>query len=274
MLPLKTTIDDIDILTTYLKSQVGWTTVERLRTAIDTKHADNRKLEAARYIGLIERDGENLRLSPKGRDYASASDSGEREAVLLRAIRDTPLYSETVQWLHWTKRYEPNKPDIGNYWHDKHPDKLEGAKNTALTDAAVFFLRLAGAAGLGQFIPAGNRRPETLLRADPAKLAAYVDAISKGTEDGEVTAESGTEAVGSDGSAGQAGQRRASGHGSQGGEGGGQTAPAVSVQTSPAVHVNIEIHIAADATATTVEEIFKNMRKYVLNGAPAAADGE
>jgi hypothetical protein len=37
--------------------------------------------------------------------------------------------------------------------------------------------------------------------------------------------------------------------------------------------VNIEIHIAADAKAATVEEIFKNMRKYVLNAAPPK-DGE
>ena len=264
MLPLKTTVDDIDILTTYLKSQVGWTSLDRLRTAIDTKHADNRKLEATRYIGLVERDGENIRLSTLGREYASASDGGDREDLLLKAIRRTPLYSETVQWLHWTKRYEPNKPDIGNYWHDKHPDKLEGAKNTALTDAAVFFLRLAGAAGLGQFIPAGNRRPETLLRADPAKLAAYVDEISKGSmeqepparpsETGSTPAEAGSAPV----------LQPTSPHSS---------VPQVSVQTSPAVHVNIEIHIAADATAATVEEIFKNMRKYVLNDG-ATSGGE
>ncbi|WP_100515135.1 hypothetical protein [Mycobacteroides abscessus] len=264
MLPLKTTMDDIDILTTYLKSQVGWTTVERLRTAIDSKHADNRKLEAARYIGLVERDGENIRLSSRGREYAGAAEGSDREVVLLKAIQDTPLYSETVQWLHWTKRYEPNKPDIGNYWHDKHPDKLEGAKNTALTDAAVFFLRLAGAAGLGQFIPAGNRRPETLLRADPAKLAAYVEAISQGSVDdegsGSVPDKETPAAVGTTGQRGQTPPPP-------------PPPPAVNVQTSPAVHVNIEIHIAADATAATVEEIFKNMRKYVLNNA-ATEDGE
>ena len=39
----------------------------------------------------------------------------------------------------------------------------------------------------------------------------------------------------------------------------------VSVTTSPSVHVNVEIHIAADATADTVREIFKNMARYVLD---------
>ncbi|MGH2796501.1 MAG: hypothetical protein ACRDM0_02235 [Thermoleophilaceae bacterium] len=35
-------------------------------------------------------------------------------------------------------------------------------------------------------------------------------------------------------------------------------------KASPALNINIEIHIAADATSETIEEIFKNMRRYVL----------
>jgi hypothetical protein len=40
-------------------------------------------------------------------------------------------------------------------------------------------------------------------------------------------------------------------------------APVVSV--APGIHVNIEIHIAADASSQVIEEIFKNMRRYVLS---------
>lgn len=42
-------------------------------------------------------------------------------------------------------------------------------------------------------------------------------------------------------------------------------ASGVAVAVSPAVYVNIEIHIAADASSTTIEDIFKSMRRYVLN---------
>ncbi len=42
------------------------------------------------------------------------------------------------------------------------------------------------------------------------------------------------------------------------------------VNVSSGININIEIHIAADATAATIEEIFRNMRKYVLGG----SDGE
>jgi hypothetical protein len=37
------------------------------------------------------------------------------------------------------------------------------------------------------------------------------------------------------------------------------------VTVTPGVHINIEIHIAADASSETVQDIFKNMRRYVLN---------
>jgi hypothetical protein len=41
--------------------------------------------------------------------------------------------------------------------------------------------------------------------------------------------------------------------------------PPPPVAVGPGVHINIEIHIAADASAATIEEIFRNMRRYVLN---------
>lgn len=41
----------------------------------------------------------------------------------------------------------------------------------------------------------------------------------------------------------------------------------------PGIHVNIEIHIAADASSEVVEDIFKNMRRYVLSG-DGASDAE
>jgi hypothetical protein len=49
-------------------------------------------------------------------------------------------------------------------------------------------------------------------------------------------------------------------------------APAV-VSVGPGIHINIEIHIAADASSETVEEIFRNMRRYVLTG-DGQSDGD
>ncbi|MBF6606662.1 MAG: hypothetical protein ACYDAK_02105 [Candidatus Limnocylindrales bacterium] len=43
------------------------------------------------------------------------------------------------------------------------------------------------------------------------------------------------------------------------------TANVAGVSVGPGININIEIHIAADASAETVQEIFKNMRRYVLS---------
>jgi hypothetical protein len=43
----------------------------------------------------------------------------------------------------------------------------------------------------------------------------------------------------------------------------------VAVSVGQGIHINIEIHIAADASSATIEDIFRNMRRYVLT-----ADGQ
>jgi hypothetical protein len=44
----------------------------------------------------------------------------------------------------------------------------------------------------------------------------------------------------------------------------GPTAP-TTVSVGQGIHINIEIHIAADASSETIENIFRNMRRYVLS---------
>ncbi|TCO47856.1 hypothetical protein EV646_105414 [Kribbella antiqua] len=254
--PIKTTISDIDKLFNYLKGQVGWVPLDRVRSTIDSKLSDNRKLEACRYLGLIDRDGTNIKLSDSGRAYAGGDDA-ERAAVMLAALRSVPLYSQTVDWIHYNHKAEPTKTDVGNYWHDKLQSELDGAKDTALTDAVIFFFRVADAAGLGKFIAPGKGRPIALLRSDLEAIEQVVTGSASQAESSETQALPDPPPAGTTAGAGR------------------PPAPVpaapvtpVSVQTSPAIHINLEIHIAADATPATVEEIFKNMRKYVL------ADGE
>jgi hypothetical protein len=43
-------------------------------------------------------------------------------------------------------------------------------------------------------------------------------------------------------------------------------APPATVSVGHGIHINVEIHIAADASSETIEDIFRNMRRYVLNG--------
>lgn len=248
MLPIKTTKDDIDKVTGFLRAQVGWVSIDKVRSTLDKKYGDNRKIEALRFIGMIERDGKNVRLTERGRTYAGMTDDDPaRTPIVQSLIAEIPLYKGSIEWIHYSNVKEATRSDIGNRWHDHHSELLGGAQGSALTDAVVFFLRLCDMGQLGKFIPSGNNRPETLLRVDAEAVRDFVLDESTSVNPSELETVPEVQAAEQAPSSGPAHQ------------------PTQAVSHSPAIHVNVEIHIAADATASTVEEIFKNMRKYVLS---------
>jgi hypothetical protein len=251
--PIKTTISDIDALFNFLKGQVGWVPLDRVRKTIESKLSDNRKLEACRYLGLIERDGTNIKLSESGQAYANGDDAA-RVGVMLAALKGVPLYLQTIEWIHHNKKAEPTKTDVGNYWHDKLQSELDGAKDAALTDAVIFFFRVADAAGLGKFIAGGRGRPIAVLRTNLEAIGGAVTIMPVVPAQGGTTPTAAPATV-------AAGQQRSPVSAAP------LATPPVNLKVSPAIHINLEIHIAADATPDTVEEIFKNMQKYVLANA-------
>jgi hypothetical protein len=242
--PTKTTARDIEVVAEFLKGQLGWTTLDTLRKRLPTKHTGSRKIEAMRYLGLLERDGENVKLTDAGREYADG-DETERARVAGDRLRAVPLYNETIQWLHYTfKKDDASKTDVGNYWHDKLSDESGGVTGDSLGDAVVFFLRMADVAGLGQFVAAGVGR-DTHLRIDGDALTELATGTAPPPQ-----------------------QPPPSDDGKGDGKSEGQQPPPPPPQgqltLGSGLQVNVEIHIAADAKPATIEEIFKNMRKYLL----------
>ena len=248
-LPLKTTEADLEKISTYLANQVGWVPLSKIRTAIPPKHADNRKIEAVRYIGLIERDGENIKLTTIGRDYA-AGDAAKRGSVMRQLLQAKPLYKATLDWMHYRGKATPNKTEIANYWHDHHSGETAGATNEAMTHSAVFFMRMVGAAELGKFIAAGTGR-ETHLEMDVSKLEEFATGTPPPEPAEKEVAQPSTAPP----------IPPPAPH------------PSAGVLVGTGLNVNLEIHIAADAKPATVEEIFKNMRKYLIDGPKSSADG-
>jgi hypothetical protein len=242
---MKTTPEDLDKVAAYLKSQVGWVEVERIKKAIPAKHANGMKIEAMRFVGLLDRDGANVKLTEKGREFA-AGDASQRAETMRDLLRGIALYKATLDWVHFHGKENVSKTDVANYWHDSHPTETGGALGDALTDSSVFFMRMVGLAGLGKFVGAGHGR-DTHLEVDTASLAQFVTG-DPGTPEERNT---------------------------------GQIAPPAPPPPPPrppqlmvgsGLNVNVEIHIAADAKPATIEEIFKNMRKYLLEQ-PDTANG-
>lgn len=280
MIPMKTVVDDLDKLTAYLRPTFGWVSLAKVKSNLE-KVSDNRKIEAARWLGLISRDGQNVEITDAGRKYASASDATEKAKIMLSLMAGAPLYSQTLEWMYFTDKSEPTKTDVGDQWYRHYSDLLEGAQGAALGDGVIVFMRVAESAGLGKFITAGKNRPETYFKGERAAIENFYNTYVVGKKH-EAEEDGNGENDGSNTNAAGSGESNLQNlpsnniPGSGGGkQGGGAGAQQVTLQTSPAIHINLEIHIAADATAETVAEIFKNMRKYVLNDGPVeVAEGE
>jgi len=251
-LPLKTTEVDLDKVSGYLKNQVGWVTLSKVRSAIPPKHADARKVDAMRYIGLIDRDGENVKLTSVGHEYG-AGDADKRVDIMRKLLKAKPLYTATLDWMHYHGKTSPSKTDIANYWHEHQDNETSGASSDTLAHSAVFFMRLVAVADLGKFVAAGRGR-DTHLEMDAGQLEEFVtDAQSPSASSPDQPEEVPAPIAPTPPPPTQ------------------PVPSAVSVGTS--LNVNLEIHIAADAKPATVEEIFKNMRKHLIDGPDSSADG-
>ncbi len=245
---MKTTAADLEKVAGYLKSQVGWVELGKIRKAIPPKHANGMKIEAMRHIGLLDRDGENVKLTTDGRDFASG-DVTKRAEVIRKRLRADSLYHATLEWMHFNDKTTVTKTDVANYWHDNHSAEIGGAEGDALTDSTVFFMRMVGLAELGKFVAAGTGR-ETHLKVDEGLLKEFATGEAPPGEEPIVPEPSSVRAPLS------------------------RSATPGQVNVGTGLNVNVEIHIAADAKPATIEEIFKNMRKYLLDGSDPTVDGD
>lgn len=244
VVPIKTTVEDIQKLLAYLGKQIGWVEPAKIEKALGS--VDDRKVGAMVEFGLILRDGGNLRTTPRGQQF-----NVDQSAALREVLSSVGLYRATLEWIHYGKRSEATTSEIGQYWEASHKDSLGGLSGTTLASGAVTFGRIVAGARLGSFL-LGRSGKETRVTFDLAEVDVMVNGAPSAEEAESEAAE--TEATTSPDAPTPAVTTAAT-----------PAAPSVSVSTSPSVHVNVEIHIAADATADTVREIFKNMARYVLD---------
>ena len=254
MVPIKTSIEDIQKVMGFLSRQIGWVESARIEKALGA--LDDRKVAAMVEFGLILRDGKNLRTTDRGQLFST-----DPQAALREVLLSVDLYKSTLDWVHYGKRNEVTAAEVGQYWETSHKDTIGTLTGTTLGYGAVTFGRVIAGAVAGRFT-LGRGGKETRIEFD----LSVVDLLVTGKTDVEQPAPA--DEVDAAGVATE--EKTPSPEGAS-------TPPAtmerqvvppvptVNVSTSPSVHVNVEIHIAADATADTVREIFKNMARYVLD---------
>ncbi|MBF4635781.1 hypothetical protein ITJ38_15310 [Agreia pratensis] len=255
MVPIKTSVEDIQKLLGYLSKQIGWVEQSKVEKALGS--LDDRKVGAIVEFGMVLRDGGNLRATERGQLF-----NVDSQAALRQVLDSVDLYRATLEWVHYGKRAEATTAEIGQYWEASHADTLGGLQGATLRDGAVCFGRVVEGAALGSFT-IGRGGKETRSKFDLAAVDALMNgSTSTHASDTKLEDAKTTLGVAVDNAPAPAPELA---HNVPATPPATPIIPTVSVSTSPSVHVNIEIHIAADATADTVREIFKNMARYVLD---------
>lgn len=112
-LPVKTIIEDIDSVCTFLGRKPTGATVKEAKAVIDSKHLDARKLAALRGWNFIEDSGEKMKLASRGREYIRGG-VDERRAILLQIVQSCPPYSAVVERAAHRREESISTVDVGS----------------------------------------------------------------------------------------------------------------------------------------------------------------
>ncbi len=185
-LPIRTTVEDIQVVCSYLSKKPTGATVKEAKAVIGAKYLDGRKLSAMRFWGLIE-DQERLKLTPTGRD-AVHNDGARQVTVLAGIVRRIKPYLVIVERAAHRQEQSITALDVAAHWHDHFSAEVSD-KEKILNDQAVCFFHLAAGAGLGQLL-LGRRGSPTRFEFDSGALASFVNSeppevLTSPSSDGE-----------------------------------------------------------------------------------------
>ena len=171
-LPIRTSPDDITAVCTYLANKPMGATLAEAKAVLDKKHLDNRKLTALKFWGLIEDDGNRIKVSDPGR--RAVKDSSAVQSVVLREIlrRVKPYYALIERIAHRSEETIA-ATEVAAHWHEHFTDKVSQSEKT-LTDQAICFFQIAQGADLG-LLKLGRRGMPTRFDFDTSAVRKFVD---------------------------------------------------------------------------------------------------
>jgi len=144
-----------------------------IRAALGKQAVDGRKLSAYLVWLIITKDGERLKLAPRGWELARKTKS---EPVVFREVLDgIPAYRSALEWAFHQKFDSVTNVDIAAHWHEHHSEATGTKNDNTIKDQAVCFFRLCEGANLGEMVM-GRRGQPTRLKFEPDQLETYIEA--------------------------------------------------------------------------------------------------
>ena len=180
MLPIRTTLEDIDAICGFLVSRPTGATVAEMKTILDKRYLDGRKITALRYWGVIEDDiNGKVKITDRGRK--ALKDSGpSRSNALGEVIRQVIPYSALVERVVHSREETIAATDVAAYWYEHFRDDV-GESDRTLNDQAVCFFQIAQGAELGTLTRGRNGMP-TRFNFDIDATRLFVEGSSTDRE--------------------------------------------------------------------------------------------
>ena len=254
-LPTRATKQDIIVMSDYLRRYPRGATVNSAKDALGSSLLHPTRIEAYVSWGFVRQDGDTLALTELGRNLAQSSEA-EQSAVFQTVIRQYDVYVKTLEYLFYQKRDHITIDDLSSYWAERYGDEV--SQNTqVLKSQVVCFARLVKEAGLGQY-STGRGSKTTIAKLDVTReaIGSY---LTPGDQQVVPEVQTDPETLPDTPVTTPLKQKAAA------------TLPMVVEQPlandrlgfSPKVHIDIQIHIQPDADSGQIEDIFKNMAKYL-----------
>jgi hypothetical protein len=173
-LPLKTTRDDVQKVVNYFKTKPTGATLTEAQAALNKQLFDRRKVSAYRAWGVLSKDGDRYKLTPRAWDFARKPDT---ERDFYRQILDSnTAYRSAIEWMYHQGFDSVTVVDIAAHWHEHHASALGAeAKDDSIRDNAISFFHLCEGAGLGKLVIGRGGHP-TRLTIDRDELKRYIEA--------------------------------------------------------------------------------------------------
>ena len=146
-IPIRTTVEDIDAVCSYLVTKPTGATLAEAKAVVDSKRLDGRKLSALKYWGLIDEDSNKLKITERGR--RAVKDAGAaRSSVLREVVREVQPYVAIVERIVHLLETSITATDVASHWYEHFPNDASGS-DAGLNGQAVCFFHIAQGADLG-----------------------------------------------------------------------------------------------------------------------------
>src|SRR2546428_11624358 len=116
-LPIRTTMDDVASLTSYLSAKPMGATLAEAKTVLDAAVLDGRKISAYKFWGLIEEAEGRLKLTERGR--TAGKNKGTNIApAMLQAMKNIPAYAAIVERPIHRGESSFTAVEVATHWHE------------------------------------------------------------------------------------------------------------------------------------------------------------